>query len=206
MTKFFKMKNVALFDLDGSLADYVSALVRDMNELASPEDKKLTEANLYSLENKHPHLRNRMRLIKRQPDWWLNLAPIPAGMKALQIAKEIGFNIHILTKGPKKASIAWKEKLEWCQLHIDEEVDVHVTSDKGLVYGKVLYDDFPDYMDSWLEYRPRGLGIMPVTPYNKKYKNPNVVKWDGKNVEELTSALQTVFNRKSKEESWPVKK
>jgi 5'-nucleotidase len=189
------IRSVALFDLDGSLADYVGALVRDMNELAGPDDEPITIDNLYSIENKHAYIQNRMRLIKRQTNWWLNLAPINSGMLALDIAKKIGFDIHILSKGPKKASIAWKEKLEWCQRYLGEDIDVHVGSDKGLVYGKVLYDDYPEYMDAWLAHRPRGLGIMPVTSYNKSYKHPNVIKWDGTNVEDLTNALKIAFNQ-----------
>jgi len=196
------MRNVALFDLDGSLADYVGALVRDMNLLASPEDEPITADNLYSLE-KQDHIRNRMRLIKLQPNWWLDLRPIEIGVCALAWAKDIGYDIHVLTKGPKKASLAWKEKLEWSQRHLGiycGDIDVHITSDKGLVYGKLLYDDYPEYMDAWLKHRPRGLGIMPVTSYNKDYTHPNVVKWDGTNLEELTTALKLAFNRQSGEE------
>lgn len=195
------MRNIALFDLDGSLANYVDALVRDIQLLASPDDESITAENLYTLE-KQQHIRNRLRLIKRQPNWWLDLEPIEAGMRALYIAKQIGFDIHVLTKGPKKAPIAWKEKLEWCQRYIHEDADVHITSDKGLVYGKVLYDDYPEYMDTWLKDRSRGLGIMPVTSYNKNYSHPNVVMWDGTNVEELTTALTIAFNRQSGEKLW----
>lgn len=191
------MQNIAMFDLDGSLANYVDALVRDMIQLSSPDDDPITADNLYTLE-KQQHIRNRMRLIKRQPNWWLDLEPIENGFTAMNIAKQIGFNIQILTKGPDKAPLAWKEKLEWVHRHVNEQAGVYVTSgDKGLVYGKVLYDDYPDFMDSWLKNRSRGLGIMPVTTYNKDYTHPNVVKWDGTNVEELTFALTTAFNRQS---------
>lgn len=195
-----------MFDLDGSLADYVTALVRDMQSLSSPGEEPITAENLYTLE-KQPYIRNRMQLIKRQPKWWLNLEPIEAGMTAVKIAREVGFDIHVLTKGPKKAPLAWSEKLEWCQRYLDEDGDVHITSDKGLVYGKLLYDDYPEYMDTWLKDRPRGLGIMPITSYNKDYTHPNVVRWDGTNVEELTIALITAFNRSFGEDLWlPAKK
>ena len=192
------MTNVALFDMDGSLADYVGALARNLNMLAGPNEENITADNLYALEQK-AYIHNRMRLIKQQPDFWLNLEPIEMGMQALELAKKVGFDIHILTKGPKKIAAAWKEKVEWCQKHLGD-VDIHITSDKGLVYGKVLYDDYPEYMLRWLKYRSRGLGIMPVTMYNRDFRHPNVVMWDGTNIVELTYALVAAFNRQSGEE------
>lgn len=191
--------DIALFDMDGSLADYEGAMFRDLEALRSPGEPVITGENLWELE-KHTHLRERMALIKRQPEWWLNLAPIPAGMTVLRLCEQLGFEVHILTKGPKKHSNAWDEKVRWCQRYIEADVDIHVTSDKGLVYGKLLYDDYPAYMQRWLRHRPRGLGIMPVTPHNQDFTHPNVVKWDGTNIEEVTRAITIVKSRKPGEE------
>jgi hypothetical protein len=186
--------DIALFDLDGSLADYDGAMVRDLDALRAPDEPPVTRANLWELD-KREHVRARMRLIKGQPGWWLNLAPIPMGMEVLTLCERLGFDVHILTKGPKRHSLAWDEKVRWCQRHIGPEVDIHVTSDKGLVYGKLLYDDYPDYMLRWLRHRPRGLGIMPVGPHNRAFTHPNVVKWDGTNIEEVTRAVTAAKNR-----------
>lgn len=191
--------DIALFDMDGSLADYEGALVRDMEAIRSPDEPVVTRESLWELE-KSEHIRARLRLIKRQPGWWLNLEPIAAGLQILELCQRLGFDIHVLTKGPKRHSNAWTEKVQWCQQHIGPNVDVHVTSDKGLVYGKLLYDDFPDYMIRWLEHRPRGLGIMPVTPHNRGFTHPNVVKWDGSNVDEVTRAVLAAKNRKPGED------
>ena len=54
--------------------------------------------------------------ISRQPLNMLNFIQPKEGMKVLDIAREIGFQIHILTKGPKKLPTAWKEKVEWVHL------------------------------------------------------------------------------------------
>lgn len=191
--------NVALFDMDGSLADYVGALAENLNKLAGPNEPIVTPDNLFALEQQ-AYIGHRMRLIKQQPNFWTDLEPIRQGMQALELAQTVGFDVHILTKGPKKIPNAWKEKVEWCQEHLHEDTDIHITSDKGLVYGKVLYDDYPEYMLRWLKHRTRGLGIMPVTPYNKDFKHPNVVMWDGTNIEELTHALTAAFSRQSGEE------
>lgn len=186
--------DIALFDMDGSLADYDGALIRDLEELRSPEEPAITRENLWEIE-KREYILARMRLIKGQPGWWLNLEPIPMGMQILSLCEHLGFDIHILTKGPKRHALAWDEKVRWCQRHIGPDVDIHLTSDKGMVYGKLLYDDYPDYMLRWLRHRPRGLGIMPVCPHNRDFTHPNVVKWDGTNLEEVSRAIAIAKNR-----------
>jgi hypothetical protein len=186
--------DIALFDMDGSLADYVGGMVRNLDTLRSPGEPAITDENLWDIENLG-HLRARMDLIKSQPGWWLGLEPIPLGMQVLALCQQLGFAVHILTKGPKRHSLAWDEKVRWCQRHVGPDVDIHVTSDKGLVYGKMLYDDYPEYMLRWLRHRPRGLGIMPVTPHNRDFTHPNVVRWDGTNLEEVARAITAAKNR-----------
>ena len=199
-----ELEDIALFDMDGSLADYEKALVRDLNAIRGPHEPEITEGNIWDLE-KSDHIRNRMRLIKSVPGWWLSLDPIPMGMSVLEALQMAGWNCQILTKGPASHSTAWAEKVQWCQRHIGKDVDVHVVSDnkkdaftggKGLVYGKILYDDFPDYMIRWLRFRPRGLGIMPVTASNKSFRHPQVVRWDGHNHIELYRAVRLARERK----------
>ncbi len=186
--------DIALFDMDGSLADYDGAMVRDLESLRAPDEPTVSRESLWQTETGE-HVLARMKLIKGQPGWWLNLDPIPAGMTVLALCQQLGFDVHVLTKGPKRHSQAWDEKVQWCQRHIGPDVDIHVTSDKGLVYGKLLYDDYPDYMIRWLKHRPRGLGIMPVSAANRDFVHPNVVKWDGTNIAEVARAVAVVKKR-----------
>jgi 5'-nucleotidase len=186
--------NIMLFDMDGSLFDYDSALIEALNKMRHPSEPEI-EGNLWDLE-KAPYLKARMDAVKSVPGWWKALKPIENGVKILKLAQELGFDCQILTKGPKTKSIAWMEKLECCQEHFGDCIDVHVVSDKGGFYGKVLYDDFTDYMLKWLRHRPRGLGIMPVTAQNKNFHHPQVIKWDGTNYEEVKTAMQFAFDRK----------
>ncbi len=186
--------NIALFDMDGSLADYDGALVRDLEPLRSPAESAITREDLWA-PDKGEYILARMQLIKGQPGWWLGLDPIPAGMQILALCQHLGFNVHVLTKGPKRHALAWDEKVRWCQQHIGPDVDIHLTSDKGMVYGKLLYDDYPDYMLRWLRHRPRGLGIMPAFPHNCDFTHPNVVKWDGTNLDEVTRAITIARDR-----------
>lgn len=192
--------NIALFDMDDSLADYTNTLVKDLETLRSPDEEVIAAENVWHLADV-PHIAARIKLIKKQPNWWFNLPPIFHGMAVLERAANIGFDVHILTKGPKSNSSAWQQKLDWCHTHIANDSNVHITCDKGMVYGKVLYDDFPDYMLAWLKHRPRGLGIMPVTPSNKNFKHPNVIRYRGPDdFSKVLNALKTAYERKNGEE------
>lgn len=191
--------DVALFDMDSSLCDYSASLVAALRHIQSPLEPVVTEENLW-FQDQAPHMEARMNLIKSQPGFWLNLAPIQAGLDIVDWCSRFGFHIAILTKGPRRHSLAWSEKLQWCQRCIGEDVDVTVTFDKSRVYGKVLYDDYPEYMVSWLKHRPRALGIMPVTPGNKGFSHPNVVIYRGiEDMEKVVKALRKAKERKSGE-------
>jgi hypothetical protein len=192
---------VALFDLDGSLADFEGALRRDLIALQAPSEPPIPD-NLWSAE-KHEFIRHRMRLIKNQSGWWRNLDRIEKGFEVLVMAKEIGFDTQILTKGPGSHAMAWQEKVEWCRAQPElSGLPVHIVADKGLVYGNVLYDDFPDYLSRWLQHRPRGLGIMPVRASNEGFAHPNVVHWKGETEQDrqqMYDLLSRVYQRQPSE-------
>jgi phosphoglycolate phosphatase-like HAD superfamily hydrolase len=187
---------IALFDLDGSLADYDLAMRRDLRAMRAPCEPDIAdEQDLHALEDQ-PHLDARMQFIKSHPGWWRTLPRIEAGFTIVRLAQELGFAINVLTKAPSGHASAWTEKFEWCRAQPELlDADVHLTMNKGLVYGTLLFDDFPRYMDDWLAHRPRGLGIMPVTAYNAHYAHPNVVKWNGANLAQVKDAMQRAFGR-----------
>jgi len=53
----------------------------------------------------------------------------------------------ILTQGPKKNPASWSGKKKWIDKNLGQDVDITITRDKGLVYGKVLVDDYPGYIE-----------------------------------------------------------
>lgn len=163
---------VALIDLDGTLADYDSAMVGRLAELQSPDEPPI-EANWGSGP---PWLEARRDLIKSQPGFWRNLPKIIDGFAVLDIINEVGFETHILTKGPFRTTSAWTEKVEWVRTMLPH-VPVTISEDKGLVYGRLLFDDFPPYVERWLEWRPRGLVIMLDQPWNQGFEHPNVFRF-----------------------------
>jgi 5'(3')-deoxyribonucleotidase len=192
-----KLSNkVALVDMDGTLVDYAGQLEKDLKGLRGPEEPNY-EINWN--EKLPDHIWNRIKLIKKSKDWWYNLPNLSDGFKLLDTAIEIGYEIHVLTKGPKETKTAWTQKVRWCEDNLPEDTNVTITHDKSLVYGRILIDDYPGYVEGWLRYRPRSLVVMPLRPWNKDYKHSNVIHYDdsvrGNNYEEVRVRMQEQFDR-----------
>ena len=167
-------ENVALFDMDGTLCDYETALIRDLNKMRSPEEP---EIKLVPGDRAPSWMHERMNAIRASQDWWEYLPELYLGMNVYRFAEAVGYRPMILTQGPKRNPEAWAGKKRWIDKNLGRDVDITITRDKGLVYGKVLVDDFPKYITRWLEWRPRGLVIMPASEHNKDFKHPQVIRY-----------------------------
>jgi len=185
---------VALFDLDGTLADFPGQLKQDFEALMHPDEPEL-ELDFHN--DAIPYVRARLELIKKQPGWWANLPKFRLGFDILEMAKSVGYDIYISTKGPATKPAAWAEKLQWCYANIRRNIHWKMieSEEKSLVYGRVFVDDYPPYLEAWLEHRPRGLCIMPAHSYNLSFEHPNVVRYDGKNYEEVNVRLKEAYER-----------
>jgi len=193
------IENIALFDMDGTLCNYDKAMRKDYNRIKSPSDP---EYDLLNKKNILPYLKERIRLVRRVPGWWKNLEKYNLGFDILNLAKELGFTINILTKCPQSAVNSWTEKVEWIRENLSEyDVNITISDDKGIVYGKVLVDDFPEYIERWLQNRPRGLVVMPANIQNKYFKHKNVIRYNGSNLEEVKTALIKSKDRDIKKKS-----
>ena len=189
---------VALIDLDGTVADYDTALRDAMRSLQAPNEPTYNDRYTGGVEP--DYIEARRKMIQRQPGFWRNLKPLPQGFEVVEEMRRLGFGLHVLTKGPQKNGPAWGEKLEWCQEHL-KDATVTVTGEKSLVYGRVLFDDFPPYFTKWLQVRPRGLVICLAHPWNEGYAkggpqaHPNVLRYDGSDILELRYALEAARGR-----------
>jgi hypothetical protein len=184
-------ESIALIDLDGTVADYEGQMLKDLEFIRGPNEPVIT-----NIWEHHEHVGRRIDLIKNSPNWWSDLPVIPTGMQVVEIMRELEWEMLVLTKGPKNTKQAWTQKVEWAAQHIPDAYPIITggrrddeSGGKSLVYGKVLFDDFPKYMGAWLEAHPRGLGIMPVNLGNQDYHHPNLVKYDGTNLDEVRRAL-----------------
>ena len=182
-------RKIALFDLDDTLVDYQGQLLRDLRSIASEYEPPI------QLCSNIPYLEARRHVITSQVGWWRKLPRLQLGWDVLEVTREIGYSISVLTKGPSRKYAAWAEKVEWCNEHLADYIDgVTITHDKGIVYGAVLVDDWPEYITSWLEHRPRGLVIMPAHDYNEGFTHPQVVRYDGSNLDEVQNWMCTRFS------------
>lgn len=188
---------IALFDLDGTGADFDDEMARRLEPLRSPEEPPYS-----GWDNVPEYIQRRRDLIKSQPGFWRDLPRIPLGFDIIEELRALKFKIHVLTKGPWKTISAWSEKFEWCKTHLPD-VDVTITQDKSLVYGRVLVDDFPPYFIPWLKVRPRGVVICVAQTWNKDFApggslaQPNIIRYDGTNLESVRTALAYAYNRRS---------
>lgn len=187
---------IALFDMDNTLFDYEGKLLDDMQKLQNPDEPKINHVH----EDKSPWMKARRNLIRSVPGWWRKLPKLQLGWDIYQVAENIGFECHILTKGPHKFPHAWTEKVDCIRDHFGTKINIDIVGkDKAGRYGRVLVDDYPGYVLGWLRYRPRGLVVMPAHSYNKDVSHPNIIRYDGNNIEEVESVLRAARKRKNGE-------
>jgi 5'(3')-deoxyribonucleotidase len=177
---------IALFDLDGTLTDFERAMRRDLKRLASPRESGVQDVHSKKLPS---YLKNRINILKNSPGWWEKLPELKLGFDILKAARQVGYEIHILTKGPSTSTGSYSEKARWVKQHIPD-ARITIADDKGMVWGKVLVDDYPVFIERWLEHRPRGLVVMPQNKSNKHFKNPQVIAYNGRNLKQVKKVLR----------------
>jgi len=187
-----------LIDLDGTVADYDSAMCEQMRAMQHPSEPLY--GGRYVDGDEPAYVEHRRKLVQSTPGFWRNLKPLERGFDVVLKLREIGFSLHVLTKGPTSAPSAWSEKLEWSRRYMPDAA-VTVTGEKSLVYGRVLVDDWPPYFEKWLAVRPRGLVVTVAQPWNAEYgasgkpRNSRVVHYDGSNLDEVEVRLRDQFER-----------
>lgn len=182
---------IALFDMDGTLADFDAAMQCKLGALRSPGEDPKSDTTAFE---DVPYVKARRRLIKAEPGFWRNLAPLQLGFQVLEEARAQRFQCQILSKSPRKIPAAAGEKIEWCVKHVPD-LPIVLSEDKGLVYGKLLCDDWPEYIERWLTWRPRGLVIAVAHQYNIGIDSrfpKNVVRFDGTNFAYVRERMQEI--------------
>lgn len=186
---------IALLDLDGSLADYDAAMTAQLELLKAPDEEPFR-----TRAGEPTHITARRKLVQRIPGFWRDLAPISVGFQVVDAMRDVGFDLHVLTKGPTGAPNAWGEKLEWSQRYIPDAA-VNVFCDKSIVYGRVLFDDHPLFFEAWLACRPRGQVVCLAQAWNADYaaggtkEHPRVLRYDGTQRAALRFRLEAAFAR-----------
>jgi len=183
-----KSEKIALFDMDGTICDYVGSMKYELEKLRAPNEPIIDPFKIND-ETGFQYLWDRMNLIKSDENWWANLPKFKLGFDILTLTKELGYYNEILTQAPKTNPAALAGKLRWIINNLDNDIDFTMTRNKSRHYGKLLVDDYPGYILPWLKHRPRGLVIMPLNEYNKDFKHNNVVVYDGLNINEVKETI-----------------
>lgn len=154
---------IALVDMDGTVCNFHDTMEHDLHALLGrtrvPKDVRWKIG----------------LLIRSQEGWFQNLKPIPLGFKIVGLLRSLGYDIMVLTKGNTKIKSCWSEKAMWCTKHMPF-AKVTITEDKGLVYGRVLVDDWVPYIERWKKWRPRGIVIVPAQPWNRNVKGDGIYR------------------------------
>jgi len=184
-----EIENIALFDMDGTLCDYNTGLFKSLEKLRAPNEL------IYHppvRDDAPKYIKERSNLIRLSEEWWANLPKLKIGFDIWKAAGDLGYRRMILTQGPKTNPYAWSGKKIWIDRNLGEDTDITMTRDKGLVYGKIFVDDYPGYIERWLKHRPRGLVIMPASNENKNFSHRQVLRYDGRNLDQVVDAMQKV--------------
>ena len=172
---------IALFDMDGTLFDYEGALKEELEKIKYPGEPEID----FNFKDNPQYIKNRIDLITKSESFWNDMPKFQLGWDVLEIAKKLDYDIMILTQGPRKNPSAWSGKKKCIDKHFGEDFDITLTRNKSLIYGKILVDDFPGYIREWVKWRKNGKVIMPANNFNKDYHHPQVLRYDGSNLEEV---------------------
>lgn len=183
---------IALIDLDGTVADYDGAMTDALRSLMS--DDEIFIGHKFDVPVPD-YIFNRIKMIRTQPGWWENLPALRDGIMIVNLLRDLGYQIHVLTKSPDSSDNAWTEKVKWCKNYIPD-ADITISGRKQGVYGRILFDDYPKYVSEWLAKRPRGLAILPLHDYNKDFYHPRAIHWNGRNIEEVEARARHALSFK----------
>lgn len=162
-----------LLDVDGVLADFVSAAVKIGNELAgtSYTAADITDWRMFSL----PGLREVESEIWdriNEPGFMAALNVFEGTKQAVQKLKKLG-DVAILSTPLYRSTTAPYERYVWLFEHFGIEwKDVVYAYRKDLVRGLILVDDKPENIESWCLANPDGYGVLWDRPYNSTCSPP----------------------------------
>jgi len=186
---------VALIDLGDTLADCTPALQARLAEMAGSEERRAGDmpAALAAQVDR------RRSAILATPGFWRDLSPRPQGMALLEMLRDAGFAVHVVTKGPYAAPQVWADKVAWCRAHVPD-LPVVVCDDKSRVHGHVLVDDWLPYVERWQRQWSDGLAIIPAQPWNADTPPAfadRCVRFDGSGDDQAAVVLRRLRERLS---------
>lgn len=147
------------WDLDGVLANFNKAA----KQLIIDADKELpAESDWHYLSN--PLYKWQVEQIATDPEFWINLEPIPEAVEAFNMVKD-----RAMILSSPGFPVSATPKLQWCRKHLGlKECEVILASAKHVCadYNRFLIDDKSSNCVDWV--KAGGNAILVHHPYSLK--------------------------------------
>lgn len=164
------MTRRVLLDVDGVLADFVSAFLamvaRDTGIVATPADVTQFDIGASLGLSKEQHSQ-----VKRSIGAWTGMARklevYPGAIDGVKALREVA-EVYIVTS-PWNSNPTWTHDREWWLYEHFGIKHSHVThtSAKYLCRGDFLVDDKVSAVEKWQAEHPGGVGVVWNTPHNQ---------------------------------------
>jgi len=161
---------VLLLDVDGVLADFMSAILDHVKELTGKTYAKseITDWDIFKfLEHKLPNVKAGCLERIAEPGFAAGLKPYPGSIEWVKRLNDLT-DLYIVT-APADISPTWvHERTWWLNRHYKIPADrIVYTASKHLVRGDIFVDDRPALVCEWKKHNPEGVAILWDHLYNR---------------------------------------
>jgi 5'(3')-deoxyribonucleotidase len=173
---------VLLLDVDGVLADFMSAILGHVKELTGQSfvESEITEWDIFEFfERKSLNIKAACLERLAEPGLAAGLEPYPGSIEWVDRLKGLT-SLYIVT-APADISPTWAhERTWWLNRHYRIPADrIIYTASKHLVRGDIFVDDRPEFVCQWKKYNPEGIAVLWDHPYNRAQNDLYDYRVDG---------------------------
>jgi 5'(3')-deoxyribonucleotidase len=173
-----------LIDMDGVIADFLGHWCHVFNTRYQ-RNIQPTLIRTWRMDESVPDsTREACEDLIWEPGFFLHPRPIPGAIEAIERLHQAGHEIVFVTS----CLAGHTDKLTWLKRHFNFPIRVVFTSEKYLVKGDVLIDDYPVNLTQWQAEWPDGLALCFAAPYNEQWQGVRAHDWTG--VEILLNTLE----------------
>lgn len=169
-----KAPTIAL-DLDGVVVDFHAAVVALYNERHNA-NLSLDDIDC-DLETLGPEVAEKLIAIFNEPDWFLNLKPLPNAINIVSSFPTLGYRVIICTAPARNVDglingMSAKEKFDWIKSFLPFWAnDVIITKHKEVVGTDMLIDDTVSNIINWCQENEDGIGFLVDQPWNSSWRS-----------------------------------
>ncbi len=169
---------IILVDQDGPLADFENGFLeiwkkRYPDEFFLP----LSARRSVFIEDDYPeHLRDKIGNVHTEPNFYLNLKPIPGSVDALKTMLDLGYDVKICTTPAPHYENCVLAKYQWVEKHFGRDFTKRIifVRDKTLIRGQLLIDDKPLVEGVC---KPEWEHVLYDYPYNRQVADKRRLDW-----------------------------